>query len=261
MERKKKFYADSGSPQKFYQEYMMEVQSAEDALFTREHIKFWKGYYDYDADENQNFLVISGERVPVNTFIGCDPATDIDTKEADFSVIMCIAIDVDNNLYALEYERHRSIPTIGGKDVHGNLLNKKGVVDYILEMHQKYHCISTTVEDVAMNRSIFQALNEERRRLNKFDVAVVPEKPGGRNKINRVYSGLSGRFSAGTVFVRQNMFDLINEIVTFGPRMAHDDTIETLFYANLHAFPPNFVQNDDKTWFKPKKKAKNWIVA
>ena len=261
LKEKKKFYNDSGQPSKFYQEYMMEVQSLEDALFTREHIKYWKGYYDYDAEENQNYLVISGERVPVNTFIGCDPATDIDTKESDFSVILSIAIDVDNNLYALEYERHRSIPTIGAKDVHGNLLNKKGVVDYILEMHQKYHCISSTVEDVAMNRSIFQALNEERRRLNKFDVAVVPEKPGGRNKINRVYSGLSGRFSAGTVFLRENMFDLINEIVTFGPRMAHDDTIETLFYANIHAFPPNFVQNEDKTWHKPKKRAKHWIVA
>ena len=261
LKEKKKFYNDSGQPSKFYQEYMMEVQSLEDALFTREHIKYWKGYYDYDAEENQNYLVISGERVPVNTFIGCDPATDIDTKESDFSVILSIAIDVDNNLYALEYERHRSIPTIGGKDVHGNLLNKKGVVDYILEMHQKYHCISSTVEDVAMNRSIFQALNEERRRLNKFDVAVVPEKPGGRNKINRVYSGLSGRFSAGTIFLRENMFDLINEIVTFGPRMAHDDTIETLFYANIHAFPPNFVQNEDKTWHKPKKRAKHWIVA
>ena len=261
LKEKKKFYNDSGQPSKFYQEYMMEVQSLEDALFTREHIKYWKGYYDYDAEENQNYLVISGERVPVNTFIGCDPATDIDTKESDFSVILSIAIDVDNNLYALEYERHRSIPTIGAKDDHGNLLNKKGVGDYILEMHQKYHCISSTVEEVAMNRSIFQALNEERRRLNKFDVAVVPEKPGGRNKINRVYSGLSGRFSAGTVFLRENMFDLINEIVTFGPRMAHDDTIETLFYANIHAFPPNFVQNEDKTWHKPKKRAKHWIVA
>ena len=261
LEEKKRFYIDSGQHSKFYQEYMMEVQSAEDALFTREHIKFWKGYYDYDADENQNNLVIGGERIPVNTFIGCDPATDIDTKESDFSVIMCIAIDPDNNLYVLEYERHRSIPTIGPKDVHGNILNKKGVVDYILEMHQKYRCISSTVEDVAMNRSIFQALNEERRRLNKFDVAVVPEKPGGRQKANRIYSGLSGRFSTGTVYVRENMFDLINEIVTFGPRMAHDDTIETLFYANIHAFPPSLVQKKDKTWFKPKKKAKSWIVA
>ena len=262
LEEKKKFYADSGQASKFYQEYMMEVQNLEDALWTRESVKHWKGRYDYDADENQNYIVIGGERVPANTFIGCDPATDIDTKESDFSVIMCIAIDVDNNLYVLEYERHRSIPTLGAKDIHGNLLNKKGVVDYILELHQKYHCISSTVEDVAMNRSIFQALNEERRRLNKFDVAVIPEKPGGRNKINRVYSGLSGRFSTGTVYLRENMFDLMNEIVTFGPKMAHDDTIESLFYANLHAFPPSFQKTEEKNvWKKPVKKAKSWIVA
>ena len=262
LKEKKKFYRDSGQASKFYQEYMMEVQSEEDALFTREQIKFWKGYYDYDAEENANYLVISGERIPVNTFIGCDPATDIDTKESDFSVIMCIAIDVYNYLYALEYERHRSIPTIGAKDVHGNFTNKKGVVDYILEMHEKYHCMSSTVEDVAMNRSIFQALNEERRRLNKFEVAVIPEKPGGRQKINRVYSGLSGRFSTGTVHVRENMFDLINEIVTFGPRMAHDDTIETLYYASLHSFPPNMKKSEnDDSWYKPKRKARSWIIA
>ena len=262
LEEKKKFYRDSGQASKFYQEYMMEVQSAEDALWTRDHIKYWKGYYDYDADENHSYLVIENERFPVNCFIGCDPATDIDTKESDFSVIMCIAIDGENNLYTLEYERHRSIPTIGAKNPENEIIDRKGVVDYILEMHQKYHCISSTVEDVAMNRSVFQALNDERRRLNKFDVAVIPEKPGGRQKINRIYSGLSGRFSMGTVHLRENMFDLVNEIVTFGPRMAHDDTIEALFYANLHAFPTSMSKNDEKgTWFKPRRKAKSWIVA
>jgi len=262
LEEKKKFYRDSGQASKFYQEYMMEVQSAEDALWTRDHIKYWKGYYDYDADENQSFLVVEGERFPVNCFTGCDPATDIDTKESDFSVIMCIAVDNDNNLYVLEYERHRSIPTIGAKNDENEIIDRKGVVDYILEMHQKYHCISSTVEDVAMNRSVFQALNDERRRINKFDVAVIPEKPGGRQKINRIYSGLSGRFSMGTVHLRENMFDLVNEIVTFGPRMAHDDTIEALFYANLHAFPSDLSRNDEKkTWFKQKRRAKSWIVA
>ena len=58
------------------------------------------------------------------------------------------------------------------------------------------------------------------------------------------------------------MFDLINEIITFGPKMAHDDTIETLYYAQLHAFPPNMRQNDNKKgWYKPKRKAKSWVVA
>jgi hypothetical protein len=175
---------------------------------------------------------------------------------------MVIAIDKENNLYVLEYERHRSIPTIGQKTLEGENTGKKGVVDYIMEMHQKYHAISSTVEDVAMNRSVFQALNEERRRLNKFDISVIPEKPGGTNKMNRVYSGLSGRFSMGTIHVRDNMFDLINEIITFGPRMAHDDTIETLYYSQLHAFPPNIERNENtKSWYVPRKKPKSWIVA
>ena len=262
LEEKKKFYQDSGQPSKFYQEYMMEVQSLEDALWTRHHIKYWKGYYEYDTETNQNYIVIGGEQVPVNTFIGCDPATDINTKESDFSVIMAIAIDKENNLYVLEYERHRSIPTIGQKTLEGETTGKKGVVDYIMDMHQKYHATSSTVEDVAMNRSVFQALNEERRRLNKFDIAVIPEKPGGTNKMNRVYSGLSGRFSMGTIYVRDNMFDLINEIITFGPRMAHDDTIETLYYSQLHAFPPNIERDENtKSWYVPKKKPKSWIVA
>ena len=259
LDEKKKFYRDSGTPSKFYQEYMMEVMSAEDAVWTYKHIQYYDGFYE--RVDSQNYISIDGERVPVNTFIGCDPATDIDTKESDFSVIMVVAVDVNNNLYVLEYERHRSIPTLGAKDKQGKLIDKKGVVDYIMELHEKYKCTSSTVEDVAMNRSVFQALNDERRRLNKFNISVIPEKPGGTQKRNRIYSGLSGRFSLGAVFLKENQFDLINEIVTFGPRMAHDDTIEALYYANLYTFPANLVQNKEKKWYKTKRRAKSWIVA
>jgi hypothetical protein len=141
-------------------------------------------------------------------------------------------------------------------------MGKTGVVDYIMSLHEKYHCVSSTVEDVAMNRSIFQALNERRRLENKYNIGVIPEKPGGQNKRNRIYSGLSGRFSTGNVFIKENMFDLTNEIITFGPKMSHDDTIETLYYAQLHAFPPNMKKNESKKgWYKPKKRAKSWVVA
>tara|TARA_R110002049_G_scaffold270272_1_gene447292 strand:- start:11006 stop:12571 length:1566 start_codon:yes stop_codon:yes gene_type:complete len=261
LEEKKKFYSDSGQPQKYYQEYMMEVMSDEDAVWTRRNFNYWDGYYRHE--NGVNYIVRDGNDIPVNTFIGCDPATDIDTKHADFSVIMVIAIDTNNELYVLEYERHRSIPTVGSKSLdNGDIIGKKGVVDYILELHQKYNCTSSTVEDVAMNRSIFQALNDERRRLNRYDIAVIPEKPGGTNKRNRIYSGLSARFSTGTLHLRKNMFDLINEIVTFGPKMAHDDTIESLYYSQVHSFPPNMKHDKEKkSWFKPKKKSKSWIIA
>ena len=61
----------------------------------------------------------------------------------------------------------------------------------------------------------------------------------------------------------KNNVDLEHEIITFGPKMDHDDTIETLYYACLHAFPPNMKRNKSKKidWYKPKRKSKSWIVA
>ena len=260
LKERKKFYIDSGQPHKYYQEYFMEVQSEEDSIWTRNHVSYWKGFYKNEDDVN--YLTIDGEDIPVNIFIGCDPATDIDTKGSDFSVMIVVAIDPNNNAYVIEYERHRSIPTIGAKDVKsGEVIGKKGVVDYIMELYDKYKCTSATVEDVAMNRSIFQSLNEERRIKNRFDVAVIPEKPGGTNKRNRIYSGLAARFSMKTVYLRENMFDLINEILTFGPRMAHDDTIESLYYALLHAFPPNYNKDEKDNYIRPmRRKKRSWIT-
>jgi len=38
--------------------------------------------------------------------------------------------------------------------------------------------------------------------------------------------------------------------------MAHDDTIESLYYAQVHSFPTNMKRDKEKKrWFKPKKKA------
>ena len=256
----KKEYEEAGRIHGYYQEYELEVQNEDEAVWGRKYIKYWKGYYS--NKDGINYLTIDGEDVPVNCFVGCDPATDINTRNADFSVIMAVAVSPENEIYVLEYERHRAISTVGGRDSKDELIGKKGVVDYIMDMHLKYRCISSTVEDVAMNRSVFQSLNERRRIENKFDISVIPEKPGGREKRNKIYSGLSGRFSTGTIHLRENMFDLEHEIVTFGPRMAHDDTIETLFYALLHAFPPNMKKKEKtREWYRPKRKAKGWLVS
>ena len=261
LEEKKIFYKDSGQPQKFWQEYMMQVQSEEDSIFNKAHVK----YHDnsFHIKDEINYLQIEGEMVPVNTFIGCDPATDIDNKYSDYSVIMIIAVDTDNNLYVLDYVRERGAPTVGTKDSSGNIIGKIGVVDYIIQKYKQFNCLSATVEDVAMNRSIFQALNDERRRLNAFNISVIPQKPGGTQKRNRIYSGLSSRFSMGLVHVKDNQEDLLHEILTFGSKMAHDDTIESLYYANIHAFPPSSLEKkkDEEFYYKKKRKAKSWITS
>lgn len=263
LEEIKRTYADSPrGVEGYYQEYELQVQSLENALWTRKHIKFHEAVYQYQ--DGRSWLIIDGQFIPVNTFIGCDPATDIDTKTSDFSVIMAIAVDALSNVYVLEYERHRSIPTVAARDAKGEIIDRKGVVDYIIDLYKKYHCQSGTVEDVAMNRSVFQALNERKRQLQAWDVAIIQEPPGGNSKINRIYSGLSSRFGQGTIHLRETHFDLINEIVKFGAKMSHDDTIETLYYACRYAYPPEMCTMDNITgeWgtnFTPK--ARSWIVA
>lgn len=263
LETIKRSYIDSPKGvDGYYQEYELQVQSGENALFTKKHIKYHDG--TYQRHNGRNFIVINNEYREVNTFLGCDPATDIDTKHSDYSVIMVIGVDKDDNVFVLDYERHRSIPTLGIRNDNGELDGKKGVVDYIFDLYEKYNCKYGVVEDVAMNRSIFNDLNREKKRSGKHNINIIPEKPGGLNKINRIYTGLSSRFSNGRVYVRESQFDLINEIIKFGPKMAHDDTIETLYYAALRAFPISKEITLDGEYIgksKQYKKPKPWTIA
>tara|TARA_R100000808_G_C2154335_1_gene165245 strand:+ start:777 stop:2333 length:1557 start_codon:yes stop_codon:yes gene_type:complete len=259
MQRKKKFYADSGAPQKFYQEYMMEVQSEEDAIFTREHIKFWDGEFIHDDDTGVSCVrTESGDIKPVNVFAGVDPATDSQRRDADYSVIMLVGCDMDNNIYVLDYFRKRSIPVLG---IPGS--DKKGIVDYMFNYNNIYHPTVFTIEDTTMSKPVFQALRAESMRRNDFSLAFKEEKPGTRmSKRDRIQGILAQRFAVGQVHIKKTHYDLQREIITFGPRMAHDDTIDALAYACKFAYPKEDLKQDKKGRFLVHKpKPKNWVTA
>ena len=259
MARKKKFYADSGTPQKFYQEYMMEVQSAEDAIFTREHIKHWEGQFIYDEATNISSIVTSsGEVKPVNVFAGVAPATDSVRRDADYSVIVLIGCDVDNNIYVLDYFRKRSIPVLG---IPGS--DKKGIVDHIFRLNKIYHPTLFTIEDTTMSKPVFQAIRAEMMRKNDFSVSFKEEKPGTRmSKRDRIQEILAQRFSVGQIHIKRTQYDLQREIITFGPRMAHDDTIDALAYACKFAYPIENIEKDKSGRYATSRpKAKSWITA
>ena len=259
MERKKKFYADSGQPAKFYQEYMMEVQSESDAMFTRDHIKYWDGHFYYDEETDICFINRVGEDpIPCNIYVGVDPATDSQRREADFSVLLALAVDLNNNIYILEYIRKRGIPVLA---IPGT--DKKGIVDYIFDLTKLYHPSLFVIEDTAMSRPVFQSLISEMRRRNNFDVRFKEEKPGTRtSKRDRIQEVLAQRFAIGQIHLKKEMYDLEREIITFGPRMSHDDTIDALAYACKFANPPvGISENKEQRYFKKLPKAKSWIVA
>ena len=259
MDRKKKFYADSGQPQKFYQEYVMEVQNAEDAIFTRDHLRFWDGRFKHDEDTGINYILFKdGTEKPVNVFAGVDPATDSARRDTDFSVIIMVAIDSDNNCYVLDYLRNRSLPVLG---IPGD--GKKGIVDYLFDYNKIYHPALFTIEDTTMSKPIFQSLVSEMRRRNDFGVKYCAEKPGNRmSKRDRIQEILAQRFAIKSMFLKKEHYDLQHEIFTFGPRMGHDDTIDALAYACKHAHPPKSLnKNKQGVWIKHRPTAKSWVTA
>ena len=61
---------------------------------------------------------------------------------------------------------------------------------------------------------------------------------------------------------KKDMYDLQREIITFGPRMSHDDAIDALAYACKYAQPPiGIKENKENKYYKHKPKAKSWVVA
>jgi len=258
MTRKKKFYADSGTPQKFYQEYMMEVQSEADSIFTGKHIKYWDGELTHDNDTGIYYIVPDGEDPqPCDIFVGVDPATDSARRESDFSVLLPVAVTPNNNVYVLDYVRQRSIPVLGipGED-------KKGIVDYMFDLAKSYSPRLFTVEDTTMSKPVFQSLQAEMRRRNNFSVRFKAEKPGNRmSKRDRIQEILAQRFAVGQVHIKKTHYDLDREIRTFGPRMAHDDTIDALAYACKYAHPPANMNEGKEGWDRYKPQAKSWVTA
>lgn len=258
LEEKKKFYEDSGKPAKYWQEYHMEVQSAEDAIFTESHLRRWEGKYSWNSERELSILNIDGKDIPINVYCGVDPATDSERRESDFSVIIYIGIDPNANIYVLDYIRKRGLPILG---IPGD--SKKGIVDYLFDYNKIYHPKLHTIEDTTMSRPVFQAIIAEMRRRNEFGIHFKEEKPGTRqSKRDRIQEVLGQRIIIGSLHLKKEMFDLQHEILQFGPRMGHDDTIDALAYAVKYVtLPKDIDMTDGRVKNRKYDKPKSWVIA
>ncbi len=258
LEEKKIFYRDSGQPQKFYQEYMMEVQSEEDSVFNSNHIKYYEGHYEFNEEHGVSYIWTEDQYRPINVFIGVDPATDIHRRDSDYSVILAVGVDENNRVYVLDYVRERGIPVMA---ILGE--GKAGIVDYMFQYAHMYNPNLFVVEDTTMSRPIFQALRSESLRRNDFSVKWKEEKPGTRqSKRDRIQGILAQRFSIGQILMKKNHYDLHHEILTFGNRMAHDDTIDALAYATKYAIPPKNLNRENGVISKNiRSRPKSWVLA
>ena len=242
----------------FFKEYMLEVQNESEAKLGRKVIRYWDGEYRYI--NGINYIQINDRLIPVNIFIGSDPATDINKSDSDYSVILVMAMDADKNVYVLHYDRQRSIKTSALRDKDNNIIGPLGVVEYITKNYDFYHAYHAAVEDVPMTRTVFQDI-EQLELLEDKHRRYVHIKPAGQEKLNKIHSWLAIHFNSGKIYIKRGMTALEQEIIRFGKKMGHDDTIESLYFAHRYAFPPDTEEKKAKRIEKKKRnKKKPWYL-
>ena len=208
----------------FYREYQCQVVGDEDQLFAEKDLRYWDGTYE-KGDERTGILNITHlnyEKLkePIQRFVyvftGIDPASS--TKQtADFSTIVSIAIDSDDNRYILPYYRKHAKPM--------------DLAQAILDYDDRYTPQKAHVESVGYQEMIRDYITRIRF-IPGFATKLNPRT----SKSYRLES-LQPWFFKHKIFLKPNMTDFENELLMY-PRGKHDDLLDGLYYAFYGSYKP-----------------------
>jgi predicted phage terminase large subunit-like protein len=232
--KRKRSLDEIGRISSFYREFMCEVIGDEDQLFNHSYLRYWEG--ELKTDENKkSYLVINGRNVPVNIFMGVDPASTL-SRRSDYTCIFILAMDAGRNVYCIDYLRKRLKPI--------------DVANQIIGYYRKYYPMKSQIETVGYQSMISDYIRRDRGMyIPGLDIKNNPRQ----GKTERL-EGLQPMFARGNVYLRKthketnNMEDFQDELLIF-PRGKHDDTIDAFFYAIKGAFPPyhDVILSDTKS--------------
>jgi len=152
----------------FSSQYMLDPKLLEDAIFK---FKF-KSYEETD---------IRG--LSLNKFITVDPAIS-EKKEADYSAMICVGVDKQNNWYILDIWRDKVPP--------------KRLLDQMFYWDEKWKPIKVGIETTAFQKALQYFAYDEMKRKNHF-MPIVELKHEDRSKFDRIM-GLEPRYETGSVF-------------------------------------------------------------
>jgi phage terminase large subunit-like protein len=262
LDNKKKELEEQGMLWKFYSEYMCQLKGKDDQIFKPDNFKWWDGGIEL-GDGYEHYLIVKEKktsggvitefepplRIPIYTFMGVDPAFSMSPK-ADFTVILNVAIDKDWNIYVLPY-------------IRGRMLTSE-LIDRIIDQHIKYKPMKTTIESVAAQDTIRQAL----KNLDGIYISGVATKtPQPKDSKNKRYIDvLEDLHRRGKIHLHYTNQRLKDEMIMHPSPSGHDDTIDGLYWAVKKAHPPEHeievkkeVSNRDFFNVGINRKPSNWV--
>ena len=257
LEERKQFYIDSGTPAKFYQEYMNQAKSPEDQIFSEGDITdgLYRGNCRYDEAMDSWYIQFDDKsKEYVNIYIGVDPASTINTY-SDFSVIMVIGVTAKFDYYVIEYWRKRVLPM--------------ECADEIFKYVKRYSPVKrVNIETIAYQ----EMLRNYVQRKSKDEGLFIPginqgiKGYGNVKKKDRLFEGLQPMFRQGAVHLKKDQHEFIGELLDF-PKGSHDDCIDAFWLSTQFARGNKAISSKSKKIkdkngnFIKKRKLYNWITG
>ena len=230
----------------FYREYLCEIVGDEDQLFKEEYFQYYEG--NLEADKVLHLTKFRGEKcdkkIPVNIFMGIDPASST-RQTADFSTIVTMAIDKDNNRYILPYFRKRVSPM--------------ALADAIIERFKLYKPDKCRIESVGYQEMLREYIRQRCEEEGLF-ISGLEIKENPRNSKSSRLETLQPYFAQKKVLMQEDMQDFKNELLLY-PRSKHDDLLDGFYYANKKSYTPTHkaesldnnkkrtILSNDYSWF------------
>lgn len=239
----------AGELHKWFQEYEMEVSTDETALFGKEAINYWDGNLTFEGEtcilniESINHEKVN-QRLEVLTFIGVDPASDIETRTSSDTAIVWFAIDSYDRKFVINYITKKNMPDIALASDE----SKMGTSNQVLEKSVQIKARRAGVEKHAVSSGVFNSISLLKEMNYKYrDVVVVPVSHKGERKIDRIYNGLIADFNSKRIFIKSSHSRLETEISQFGEYSKYIDLLDALEIGKRVSYKPAIKKINNHT--------------
>ena len=213
----------------FYQEYQNIPMDDSFRVFKKGDIQYWNGIYAYN--QNHSFIIREkdGERheIPVNVFIGVDPASSENVK-SDYTVIMVIGVDKENNIYVIDYFRGQVTPM--------------KCADKLFEMMEFYNPREVKIEETG-HIMLSEYVILKSKKLGHF-YNINPKK-AIKSKYYRIKQ-MQPYFASKAMFLKEDQWELESELLNFKEHGTFKkDTLDALRWSLDDVFVPRVQYDDD----------------
>ena len=201
--------------------YLNNPVDKDSAKFKQEWIHY------YPASKSSEFDKDCPPLSDMNIYTTVDPAIS-ERIEGDFSGIITVGVDCDNNKFVLETKRLK--------------VNPFELINEIFENYMRFKPLATGIEMAVFQKVLKYWMMQEMQKRNLY-LPIVELKSEQKSKEYRI-SGLQPMFEFGSIYISKDMRELEDEILTF-PVMRHDDLIDPLAYQVPMWSPP--IKHEDRS--------------